>query len=945
MLEDFIKIRGARVHNLKNIDVDIPKNKLVVITGISGSGKSSLAFDTLYAEGQRRYVESLSSYARQFLGIMQKPDADSIEGISPAISIDQKRAGRNPRSTVGTITEIYDYLRLLFARIGVPHCPKCKKVVSRQTIDQITDQVLKLPLNTEIVVLGPAARAKKGEHQGILQEIQKAGFVRVRIDTIVYRIEEALEKELDKQKKHNIEVVVDRLVLDSGLDKSRLVDSLETALKLGKGMVVVNYKSESKREAEDLIFSERFACEECGISLPELEPRLFSFNAPFGACSVCHGLGERLEVEPNLVMPNKNLTIAEGAIFPWAHASHKIGRQGYFWSKLQELATRYKFSLDEPIKNLPKKIIDLILYGDGEFEGVVANLERRYRETDSEYAREEIGQYMVEKICEECKGKRLKPEILAITIQDKSIDDIVSMSTDKAKDFFDKINKFVLSASASKKNHQAFEKKITTPIIKEIINRLQFLIDVGLDYLSLNRRADTLSGGEEQRIRLATQIGSKLTGVLYILDEPSIGLHARDQQKLIRTLRKLQEIGNTVVVVEHDSQTILSSDWVIDIGPGAGKHGGKVMFAGTPKQLLKSKTLTGEYLSGRKKVEVANGKKAVPAKQNYLTIKKATEHNLKNIDVKIPLGKLVCITGVSGSGKSTLMNDILAKALMKRFYRAKEDPGKHEMISGLENLNKAILVDQSAIGRTPRSNPATYVGVFAHVRDIFTQTKEAKAAGYQAGRFSFNVKGGRCEACEGQGVKKIEMYFLPDVYVECEECHGKRFNKETLAIEYKGKNIADVLEMTIEDALEFFKNIPAIFQKLKTLTDVGLGYIQLGQPAPSLSGGEAQRVKLATELSKKGTGNTLYILDEPTTGLHFDDIKKLLLILKGLVEKGNTVLLIEHNLDVIKNADWIIDLGPEGGEKGGRIVAEGVPAIIIKNQKSYTGKFLSKTSS
>lgn len=944
MQEDLIKIRGARVHNLKNIDVDIPKNKLVVITGISGSGKSSLAFDTLYAEGQRRYVESLSSYARQFLGIMQKPDADSIEGISPAISIDQRRAGHNPRSTVGTITEIYDYLRLLFARIGTPHCPNCRKVVSRQTIDQITDQVLKLPKNTEIAILGPVVRAKKGEHQGVLQEIQQAGFVRVRINGIIYRIEESLIKELDKQKKHNIEVVVDRLILPArrsigkggtnDLDKSRLVDSLETALKLGKGIVVVNYKAENKREAEDLVFSERFACEECGISLPELEPRLFSFNAPFGACPICHGLGERLEVEPNLVMPNKNLTIEEGAIFPWAHASHKVGRQGYYWSKLQELSGKYNFPLDEPVKDLPKKVTDLILYGDGDFEGVVANLQRRYHETDSEYAREEIGQYMKEKICDECKGKRLKPEILAITIQDKSIDDIVSMSINDAKDFFEKIN------------HQAFEKKIVTPIFKEIINRLQFLIDVGLDYLSLNRRADTLSGGEEQRIRLATQIGSKLTGVLYILDEPSIGLHSRDQQRLIKTLRALQEIGNTVVVVEHDSQTILSSDWVIDIGPGAGKHGGKVMFKGTPKQLLKSKTLTGEYLSGRKKIEI-NSKSKIPvsvaaAKQNYLTIKKATEHNLKNIDVKIPLEKLICITGVSGSGKSTLMNDILAKALMKRFYRAKEDPGKHEAILGLENLNKAILVDQSAIGRTPRSNPATYVGVFAHVRDIFTQSKEARAAGYQAGRFSFNVKGGRCEACEGQGVKKIEMYFLPDVYVECEECHGKRFNKETLSIEYKGKNIADILEMTIEDALEFFKNIPAIYQKLKTLNDVGLEYIQLGQPAPSLSGGEAQRVKLATELSKKGTGATLYILDEPTTGLHFDDIKKLLLILKGLVEKGNTVLLIEHNMDVIKNADWIIDLGPEGGEKGGYVVAEGSPAIIRKNQKSYTGKYLSK---
>jgi len=958
MAENFIKIRGARVHNLKNIDVDIPKNKLVVITGISGSGKSSLAFDTLYAEGQRRYVESLSAYARQFLGVMDKPDVDKIEGISPAISIDQRKAAHNPRSTVGTITEIYDYLRLLFARIGKPHCPKCGKPVSRQTIDQIVKQITPPGrLGKEITILGQVIRGKKGEHRGVLEEIQRGGFVRVRIDGIIYRVDEALEKTLERKKKHSIEVVVDRLILDKDLDKSRLVDSLETALKLGKGVVIVN----------DLVFSEHFGCEECGISLPELEPRLFSFNSPYGACPACQGLGEKLEVDPKLVIPNSNLSIAEGAIFPWAHASHKVGRQGFFWYQLEELAEKYNFSLDVPAKELTKKVIDLILYGEGEskkgdeakassspsparagsvFGGVIPSLERRYHETESEYTRGEIEQYMIEKKCEKCQGKRLKPEVLAVTVAGLSIDKIVEMPIERLRKFFEKIQNTPKQSLRDATGQAKF--KIASPIIKEIINRLQFLIDVGLNYLTLDRKAATLAGGEEQRIRLATQIGSKLTGVLYILDEPSVGLHPRDQGRLIETLKKLRDLGNTIVVVEHDPQTIRNADWVVDIGPGAGKHGGKVTFEGTPKELLKSKTLTGEYLSGKKKVEVTwlNSKfKIQNAKlqsqiQNYLIIKKAAEHNLKNIDVKIPLGKFVCITGVSGSGKSSLLNDILARALMKKFYKAKEEPGAHKEILGVEYLNKVALVDQSPIGRTPRSNPCTYTGAFSYIRDLFSKTKEARIRGYQPGRFSFNVKGGRCEDCEGQGVKKIEMYFLPDVYVQCSECKGKRFNQETLIVEYKGKNIADVLEMTIEEALEFFKNIPGLYQKLKTLNEVGLGYIELGQPAPSLSGGEAQRVKLATELSKKATGKTLYILDEPTTGLHPDDIKKLLYVLKELVNRGNTVLVIEHNLDIIKNSDWILDLGPEGGEEGGYIIAQGSPFQVSQNKKSYTGKYL-----
>ena len=919
---DFIKVRGAKVHNLKNINVDIPRNKLVVITGVSGSGKSSLAFDTLYAEGQRRYVESLSAYARQFLGMMQKPLVEKIEGISPAICIDQRKASHNPRSTVGTITEIYDYLRLLFARAGKPYCPKCGRLLSSQTVDQIGDQVLKLKKGTEITILGPLVRGKKGEHKGILQELERAGFVRVRIDGIFHRVEEALELSINRRKKHNIEVVVDRLKVEPEIDRIRLIDSIETALKVGKGVVMIGTKK------EDLIFSEHSACERCGISLPEITPRLFSFNSPYGACPDCTGLGEKLEPTEELIIPNPELSIWEGAIIPWAKASHRLGRQSYFNWQLSKLSQEHGFSLDMPFKKLPKDIRNLIFYGAGSFEGVIPNLKRRFHETESEYTRKEIGQYMEIEKCPSCQGKRLRPEALSVKLASKSINKFVEIPIASLEKFFEDFPELKIS-----------ERKIAKPILKEIFSRLQFLKDVGLDYLTLDRKAQTLSAGEAERIRLATQIGSGLTGILYILDEPSIGLHARDQARLIKTLKKLRDLQNTVIVVEHDPLTILSSDWVIDLGPGAGKNGGQVIFKGTPKQLLKSKTLTGEYLSGRKKVEVKTQKPKVKS-QKFLIIKGAQEHNLKNIDVKIPLGKFVCVTGVSGSGKSSLVNDVLARALKRKFYNSKRKPGKHKKILGTEFLDKVVLIDQSPIGRTPRSNVATYTGAFGYIRDIFSRTREARARGYWPGRFSFNVKGGRCEACQGQGVKKIEMYFLPDVYIECQECKGKRYNRESLEIEYKGKNIAEVLEMTVKEALDFFKNIPGVFQKLKILKQVGLGYIQVGQPSPSLSGGEAQRIKLASELSKRATGNTLYILDEPTTGLHPDDIKKLIFVLKELVVRGNTVLVIEHNLDIIRNSDWLIDLGPEGGDEGGYIIAEGTPKTITKNKKSHTGQYL-----
>ncbi|MFH1207325.1 MAG: excinuclease ABC subunit UvrA [Patescibacteria group bacterium] len=935
-----ITIRGARVHNLKNIDVDIPRDKLVVITGLSGSGKSSLAFDTIYAEGQRRYVESLSAYARQFLGLMDKPDVDQIDGLSPAISIDQKSTSHNPRSTVGTVTEIYDYLRLLFARVGKPHCPQCGRPVTRQTTEQIANKVQGLPPGTQFMIMAPVIRDQKGEHKHVIFEVRKAGYVRVRFDGVVYSVDEAEDLNVDKQKKHKVEVVVDRLTAGPELEKKRLHDSLEAALNLGDGLVIILRQDTN----EDMLFSQHFSCPHCNINLPPIEPRNFSFNTPHGACPDCTGLGTKQEIDADLVIPNKKLSISEGAIRPWSRTS---SNQAWYMRFLEKVAHEHAFSVDVPVTQLTQKQMGIVLYGSGtkeytmeyaserfegaltrNFEGVIPNLMRRYKETDSDYIRQEIEKYMRVLVCPTCKGKRLKPEALSVTVADRSISDVTNMTVEDSTTFFAQL------AFTSAK-----DKMIAKQILKEISARLVFLQNVGLDYLTLDRTASTLAGGEAQRIRLATQIGSSLVGVVYILDEPSIGLHQRDNAKLIETLKALRELGNTVIVVEHDEGTILAADYVIDIGPGAGEHGGKVVAVGTPDQIKKSKhSLTGKYLVGT--LSIPAPKKYRPGTGKSLVIRGASEFNLKNIDVRIPLGKLVCITGVSGSGKSTLMTEILAKALSKHFYGSKDEPGNHKKIDGIEHLDKVINIDQSPIGRTPRSNPATYTGLFTYIRDLFTQVPESRIRGYGPGRFSFNVVGGRCEACQGDGLVRIEMQFLPDVYVECEECKGRRYNEQALEIHYKNKNISDVLNMTVEEAMTFFENQPAIANKLKTLNDVGLGYIHLGQSATTLSGGEAQRIKLATELSRRATGKTLYILDEPTTGLHFDDVKRLLNVLHQLVDKGNSILVIEHNLDIIKSADWLVDLGPEGGIKGGEIVAEGTPRDVAKVKRSYTGQFL-----
>ncbi|MFH0819023.1 MAG: excinuclease ABC subunit UvrA [Patescibacteria group bacterium] len=934
-----ISIKGARVHNLKNIDINIPRNQLVVITGLSGSGKSSLAFDTIYAEGQRRYVESLSSYAKQFLGLMDKPDVDQIDGLSPAISIDQRTVSHNPRSTVGTITEIYDYLRLLFARVGTPHCPSCGQEIAKQSLKQIIAKVS--GLGDDIMVVAPIIRDKKGEHRAVFSEARKAGYTRIRVDNILYSIDEAEDLSLDKLKKHNIDIVVDRIDKNK-TNKDKLKESIETALELANGLVIIH---DSKLE-KDFLFSEYYSCPKCDISLIEIEPRIFSFNSPHGACPNCTGLGTKLEVDPELVIPNKKLSLAEGAIRPWSRTS---SNQAWMMRILEEVANLNGFSTRVPIKDLSRKALDIVLYGTGTqtydvnapfglnkakefystYEGVIPNLDRRYKETESEYIRSEIERYMRIFQCPACHGQRLKKSSLSVTINDQSISDVTCLPIDKTINWFINIK---LDDRQQKIAHQ---------ILKEIKLRLDFLQKVGLDYLTLDRGASTLSGGEAQRIRLATQIGSSLTGVIYILDEPSIGLHQKDNKKLIETLKKLKELNNTVIVVEHDEETILAADWVIDIGPGAGKDGGEIIATGSPDDIKKNKkSLTGQYLSGR--VSIPSPKKYRPGNKKNIIIKKAEEFNLKKIDVEIPLAKLVCITGVSGSGKSTLMTEILAKALSRHFYNSKDLAGKHQEIAGLENLDKVIHIDQSPIGRTPRSNPATYTGVFTYIRDLFTQIPEAKMRGYKAGRFSFNVKGGRCETCQGDGMQKIEMHFLPDVYVKCDECSGKRYNNQALEIHYRGKNISNVLEMTVEEAYYFFSNIAVIKEKLQTLRDVCLGYITLGQNANTLSGGEAQRVKLASELSRRSTGKTLYILDEPTTGLHFEDVKKLLLVLNKLVDKGNSVLVIEHNLDVIKSADWIIDMGPEGGDKGGIVVGAGTPKDIAKIANSYTGQYLKK---
>ena len=932
----FIRIRGANEHNLKNIDIDIPRDELVVLTGLSGSGKSSLAFDTIYAEGQRRYMESLSSYARQFLGQMEKPDVESIEGLSPAISIDQKSTNRNPRSTVGTVTEIYDYFRLLYARIGVPHCPKCGKEIKKQTVDQMVDQIMELPERTKIQLLAPVVRGRKGTHAKLFDRARKSGYVRVRVDGNLYELSEEIS--LDKNIKHNIEIIVDRLMVKEGIEQ-RLTDSIETVLGLAEGLLIVDVIG------KDVInFSQSFSCPDCGISIEEIEPRSFSFNNPFGACPECFGLGYKMEFDEDLIIPNKNLSISDGAITVMGWQSC-MDRKSFTYAILDALSKEYRFSLDTPFKDYPKKIQDVLLHGtDGKevrvyykgqrgegiydvaFEGLIRNVERRYKETASETMRAEYEEFMRITPCHECKGQRLKPGALAVTIGDKNIAELTALSIERLQGFL----------KGLELNQQQI--LIGGQILKEINARIQFLMDVGLDYLTLARATGSLSGGEAQRIRLATQIGSGLVGVAYILDEPSIGLHQRDNDKLLGTLKHLRDLGNSVIVVEHDEDTMLEADYIVDIGPGAGEHGGEVVAQGNAKEIMKNKkSVTGAYLSGRVKIPVPK-ERSVPS--GWLKVIGAKENNLRNVDVEFPLGVMTCVTGVSGSGKSSLVNEILYKRLARELNRARTIPGKHTAVEGMEQLDKVINIDQSPIGRTPRSNPATYTGVFDLIRDLFAATPDAKAKGYKKGRFSFNVKGGRCEACSGDGILKIEMHFLPDVYVPCEVCGGKRYNRETLEVKYKGKSIYDVLDMTVEEALHFFENVPSIRRKMETLYDVGLSYIRLGQPSTTLSGGEAQRIKLATELSKRSTGRTIYILDEPTTGLHFADVHKLTEILRRLSSDGNTVIVIEHNLDVIKTADYIIDIGPEGGDRGGTVIARGTPEEIAQNPISYTGRYI-----